>query len=209
MVVHNEDNSQTAGFSTGSLETDINEDSTPHISIIYMGDVNKTYGILNNETNDVIVTPDVKVCVKSKQSENLSANSSRRIYVDHGTYKYNSNEVNIRTGSKIQKNSDKNVNSKDNNDVTEQIKRAQYSLENPPDGGWGWVVTISAFMVAVILDGISFSFGLFFKELYVYFNESKTLTSWISSVFNGSYLGIGKSNLLNVRSSSTHVTLSG
>ena len=51
-------------------------------------------------------------------------------------------------------------------------------------------------MVGVILDGISFSFGLFFKELYVHFNESKSLTSWIISVLNGTYLGIGKSPVM-------------
>ena len=72
------------------------------------------------------------------------------------------------------------------------ISRTQSCLDDPPDGGWGWVVTFSAFMVGLILDGISFSFGVFFKELYVYFNESKSLTSWIISVMNGTYLAIGK-----------------
>ena len=66
------------------------------------------------------------------------------------------------------------------------------SIYDPPDGGWGWVVTFSAFIVGVILDGISFSFGLFFKELYIYFNESRSLTSWIISVLNGTYLSIGE-----------------
>ncbi|XP_045164709.1 monocarboxylate transporter 3-like [Mercenaria mercenaria] len=60
-----------------------------------------------------------------------------------------------------------------------------------PDGGWGWVVTFVAFMIGLILDGISFSFGILFKHLLVYFNESKSLTSWIISVFNGIYPGIG------------------
>ncbi|KAL4228587.1 Mct1p [Mactra antiquata] len=69
--------------------------------------------------------------------------------------------------------------------------RAVSCYDNAPDGGWGWVVTFAAFMVGVILDGISFSFGLFFKELLIHFNESKSLTSWVSSVFNGTYLGIG------------------
>lgn len=71
-------------------------------------------------------------------------------------------------------------------------ERAVSCYDNAPDGGWGWVVTFAAFMVGVILDGISFSFGLFFKELLVHFNASKSLTSWVSSAFNGTYLGIGK-----------------
>ena len=64
--------------------------------------------------------------------------------------------------------------------------------DNAPDGGWGWVVTFSAFMVGVILDGISFSFGLFFNHLLAEFSASKSQTSWIISVFNGTYLGIGR-----------------
>lgn len=72
------------------------------------------------------------------------------------------------------------------------VERATSCYDNAPDGGWGWVVTFAAFMVGLILDGISFSFGLFFKELLAHFNESKSLTSWIISVLNGTYLGIGK-----------------
>ena len=70
--------------------------------------------------------------------------------------------------------------------------RTRYCLEDPPDGGWGWVITFCAFMVGVILDGIAFSFGLFFIDLCEYFNESKSLTAWISSVLNGTYMSIGE-----------------
>ena len=75
---------------------------------------------------------------------------------------------------------------------TSPLGRESQSIYDPPDGGWGWVVTFSAFIVGVILDGISFSFGLFFKELYIYFNESRSLTSWTISVLNGTYLSIGE-----------------
>ena len=66
------------------------------------------------------------------------------------------------------------------------------TLQDPPDGGWAWVVTFSAFIVGVILDGISFSFGILFIQLLAHFDESRSLTSWIISVLNGTYLGIGK-----------------
>ena len=66
------------------------------------------------------------------------------------------------------------------------------TLQDPPDGGWAWVVTFCAFIVGVILDGISFSFGILFIQLLVHFDESRSLTSWIISVLNGTYLGIGK-----------------
>lgn len=77
------------------------------------------------------------------------------------------------------------------NESEKPLTRTRHCLQDPPDGGWGWVVTFSAFMVGLILDGVSFSFGIYFKELYVYFNESKGLTSWIISVLNGTYLSIG------------------
>ena len=63
---------------------------------------------------------------------------------------------------------------------------------DPPDGGWGWVVTFGAFVVNLIVDGIVYSFGLFFKELYVYFDESKSLTAWIGSALAGCILISGK-----------------
>ena len=119
------------------------------------------------------------------------------------------NEVNI-TESKANKNTNgfngeavvydtRTVCFIDSKDGTETVlaKRA-YCIEDPPDGGWGWVITFCAFMVGVILDGIAFSFGLFFIDLCEYFQESKSLTAWISSVYNGTYMSIG--NYHNTRS---------
>ncbi|XP_014232686.1 uncharacterized protein LOC106656306 [Trichogramma pretiosum] len=53
----------------------------------------------------------------------------------------------------------------------------------PPDGGWGWVVVAAAFMVNLIADGITFSFGVIFHEFLKYFGESKAATSWVGSLF--------------------------
>lgn len=53
----------------------------------------------------------------------------------------------------------------------------------PPDGGWGWVVVAAAFMVNLIADGITFSFGVIFVEFLKYFGEGKGATSWIGSLF--------------------------
>lgn len=52
-----------------------------------------------------------------------------------------------------------------------------------PDGGWGWVVVAASFMVNLIADGITFSFGVLFVEFLHYFNEGKSYTSWIGSLF--------------------------
>ncbi|XP_038115489.1 monocarboxylate transporter 14 isoform X2 [Culex quinquefasciatus] len=52
-----------------------------------------------------------------------------------------------------------------------------------PDGGYGWVVVFASLMVSLIMDGVSFSFGLIYTELVAYFGESKSKTAWIGSLF--------------------------
>ncbi|KAG8445941.1 hypothetical protein GDO86_013708 [Hymenochirus boettgeri] len=51
-----------------------------------------------------------------------------------------------------------------------------------PDGGWGWVVAVSFFFVEVFTYGVIKSFGVFFNELIVYFDESNSRISWIVSI---------------------------
>ena len=73
-----------------------------------------------------------------------------------------------------------------------------------PDGGWGWVITFTAFMAGFIIDGISFSFGLFFPHLMDHFGSSRSATSLIISVLNGTYLGIGLVNFQFDRQNKFH-----
>ncbi|CAH2034426.1 unnamed protein product, partial [Iphiclides podalirius] len=53
----------------------------------------------------------------------------------------------------------------------------------PLDGGWGWVVVFASFMVNLIADGITFSFGVFYPHFLEYFGASKSKTAWIASIF--------------------------
>ncbi|WAQ95311.1 MOT12-like protein [Mya arenaria] len=62
------------------------------------------------------------------------------------------------------------------------------SMPAPPDGGYGWVIIIAAFLINLICDGISFSFGILYTELLDQFQESKSLTSWVGSLFYGTCL---------------------
>lgn len=52
----------------------------------------------------------------------------------------------------------------------------------PPEGGWGWIVVVGAF----ISIGFSYSFPksitVFFKEIEVIFNATSSEVSWISSI---------------------------
>ncbi|EAA01104.6 AGAP001782-PA [Anopheles gambiae str. PEST] len=58
-----------------------------------------------------------------------------------------------------------------------------YAEARPPDGGWGWVVCFAAFMVNLIADGVTFSFGVMYIELLAYFGEGKGKTAWVGSLF--------------------------
>ncbi|KAM7349311.1 monocarboxylate transporter 1 [Cochliomyia hominivorax] len=55
----------------------------------------------------------------------------------------------------------------------------------PPDGGWGWMVVFGSFMIHIITDGMTYSFGLFYDEFLTYFNEGKGYTAWIVSIMVG------------------------
>uniref|UniRef100_A0A8C6K433 Uncharacterized protein n=1 Tax=Melopsittacus undulatus TaxID=13146 RepID=A0A8C6K433_MELUD len=53
---------------------------------------------------------------------------------------------------------------------------------NPPDGGYGWVVVASAFMVMGLTVAVLKTFGLLFVEIQQHFDEHASTTSWITSV---------------------------
>jgi MFS family permease len=57
------------------------------------------------------------------------------------------------------------------------------SEASPPDGGWGWVVVAASFVINLIADGITFSFGVIFVELLKYFGQNRGTTAWIGSLF--------------------------
>lgn len=57
------------------------------------------------------------------------------------------------------------------------------SIPTPPDGGWGWMVVFASFMVNLVADGVSLSFGILYIHLVSYFNESKAKTAWVGSLF--------------------------
>lgn len=59
------------------------------------------------------------------------------------------------------------------------------SMPPSPDGGFGWVIVLSAFLTNLISDGFAFSCGVLYTELLEVFDESKSVTSWIPSLFFG------------------------
>lgn len=73
------------------------------------------------------------------------------------------------------------------------------ALAKPPDGGWGWVVVLSSFMIHVIADGVTYTFGIFYLEFLKYFQESKGKTAWIASIMVGTTFCIGELGALPSR----------
>ncbi|CAH1792740.1 unnamed protein product [Owenia fusiformis] len=61
----------------------------------------------------------------------------------------------------------------------------------PPDGGWGWVVCFASLLIVLIIDGVLFSFGVFFLDLLESFKESRAKTAWVGSTVMGVHMAVG------------------
>lgn len=55
----------------------------------------------------------------------------------------------------------------------------------PPDGGWGWFVVFASFMIHVVTDGITYSWGTVRTELVKEFKHSESATAWVNSILIG------------------------
>ncbi|XP_071050757.1 monocarboxylate transporter 5-like [Onthophagus taurus] len=63
--------------------------------------------------------------------------------------------------------------------------QGQKNTITPPDGGWGWIIVFGSFMIHVINDGITYSFGMLYEDFLKYFNSHKSETAWILSILYG------------------------
>lgn len=81
------------------------------------------------------------------------------------------------------------------------IKEETESLTSisPPDGGWGWMVVFASFMIHIVADGITYSFGIFLVALIDEFDADRSTVSLIPSILVGITLGSGPiaSSLVN------------
>lgn len=51
-----------------------------------------------------------------------------------------------------------------------------------PDGGWGWAVAVTFFMVEVNTYGVLKTLGVFLQDLMEEFQESNSRVSWVISI---------------------------
>jgi MFS family permease len=49
-------------------------------------------------------------------------------------------------------------------------------------GFFRWVVVVAAFLINMVADGVTFSFGVYYVEFSNYFKQSKSATAWIGSL---------------------------
>jgi MFS transporter, MCT family, solute carrier family 16 (monocarboxylic acid transporters), member 14 len=68
----------------------------------------------------------------------------------------------------------------------------EFEPPTPPDGGWGWAVMIASFFSNMIVDGVCYTFGIFFPELVDTFGASKSVTALVGALVPGTYLLVGK-----------------
>ena len=80
--------------------------------------------------------------------------------------------------------------SQESNGSTESLSNL---IPTPPDGGWGWLIVAASMVNHIIVDGIAFTFGVFYLEFLNYFKESKGKTALVGSLLAGVYLCTGKS----------------
>lgn len=61
----------------------------------------------------------------------------------------------------------------------------------PPDGGWGWVVMVVAFLSNFVIDGIMYSFGVFIEALCSEFDKLPGQITLIGSLSGTFYYILG------------------
>ena len=71
----------------------------------------------------------------------------------------------------------------------------QPTVALPPDGGWGWTVVVAAFFANLIVDGVTYTFGIIMPELLDHFEAGKGKTALVGSLIPGVYLAVGKSTI--------------
>ncbi|XP_018576657.1 monocarboxylate transporter 14 isoform X1 [Anoplophora glabripennis] len=58
-------------------------------------------------------------------------------------------------------------------------------LPPPPDGGYGWVIVATSFLCNMVVDGISYTFGIFLPEIVKDYGETKGNVAWVGSLLTG------------------------
>ncbi|OWA53354.1 putative Monocarboxylate transporter 7 [Hypsibius exemplaris] len=74
-----------------------------------------------------------------------------------------------------------NSSDEDSNDLT-VVEVPQSNVLVPPDGGWGWFVVLGCFLMNLIVNGFSYSFGVVFMELLEKYDRTSAEIAWVYSL---------------------------
>jgi len=69
----------------------------------------------------------------------------------------------------------------------EEVEWEEFEAPVPPDGGWGWIVMISSFLMNVIVDGVCYTYSVFFNDLLIYFEQSRSKTALVGALVPACY----------------------
>uniref|UniRef100_UPI0037E8C57E monocarboxylate transporter 13 n=1 Tax=Semicossyphus pulcher TaxID=241346 RepID=UPI0037E8C57E len=80
----------------------------------------------------------------------------------------------------------------------------------PPDGGYGWVVVMSAFFIMGLTAAVLKNFGLFFLDIQSHFGVPTSTTSWVTSTTIATFhLGAPLASVLTLQFSQRVVIIVG
>ncbi|XP_070689523.1 monocarboxylate transporter 13 [Pempheris klunzingeri] len=80
----------------------------------------------------------------------------------------------------------------------------------PPDGGYGWVVVMSAFFIMGLTAAVLKNFGLFFLDIQSHFGVLSSTTSWVTSTTIAMFhLGAPVASVLTIQFSQRVVIIVG
>lgn len=64
--------------------------------------------------------------------------------------------------------------------------------ENPPDGGWSWLVLAGSFLLFVVYSGFYDVYSIVYKELRERFDSPANQVAWVSAINEAIKLLLGQ-----------------
>ena len=73
-------------------------------------------------------------------------------------------------------------------ELPKQKRRSGFVAPDAPDGGYGWVIVVVAFLIHVIVDGAAFGYGVISNHIKEYYNATESQATLVGSLQLGFYL---------------------
>ncbi|KAH9504477.1 hypothetical protein Btru_062878 [Bulinus truncatus] len=75
--------------------------------------------------------------------------------------------------------------------IQSEVRKTLSQTFHVPDGGYGWVIVIAGLIISFIVDGVTYTFGIFLGSFEEAFQEPKSVIALASSLQVGVYLMVG------------------